>query len=222
MRIKEKINSFTRSDRAYRILADKIVSRKIPAGTKLVEENLARDLGISRTPVREALNRLAQDGLVVLVPRKGARTNRLNVRDIEEIYDLRRVLEGLAAEKATPLMKKTNLNQIAKMLERYETVPAKNKLDVFLKSDIKLHSLILGRAGNLRLTKAVANLANFVNSFRVLDARHYEQRAVQAHGEHKKILKALIKKDAGLARSLLEQHIENAKLNILADFVTKK
>lgn len=217
----KKLDYSKLSDQVYRVLADKIVRQKIPAGTKLVEEGLAGDLGVSRTPVREALNRLAQDGLVTLIPRKGAKINRLKTRDIEEIYDLRRALEGLAAEKATPLMKKTDLCQISKMLDVYESAAARNKLDVFLKSDLKLHSLLLARSGNLRLVKTIANLANFVNSFRSFDARQYEQRAVQAHAEHKKILKALIKKDAGLARSLLEQHIENAKRNILADFVTK-
>ena len=148
----------------------------------------------------------------------------MKAKDIEEIYDLRRVLEGLAAEKAALLMQEKDLKkygQIAEMMAEYETA-SRNELDLFLKADLKLHSLILSTADNQRLIKILTNLFDFINSFRIFDAQQGKQRIVQAHDEHKKILKALVKKDAGLARSLLEQHIENAKRNILADFMPGK
>ncbi len=219
MKTKERITRPNLSDEAYNILANRIINRKLPAGVKLIEDQLAEDLGISRTPIREALNRLAQDGLIELVPRKGAQVSRLKAKDVEEIYELRKLLEGFAAEKATALIKKEELSEIKELVEKSES-SSERRLEYFLKVDLKLHNLIISRCGNSRLIKILKSLHNFVNSFRILDAQ-YDRRIKQAHKEHKTILKALLKKDARLARLLIEQHIENAKKNILADFEFK-
>ena len=185
----------------------------------MIEDELAEDLGISRTPIREALNRLAQDGLVELIPRKGAQVSRLKAKDVEEVYELRKLLEGFATEKSAMSIKEEDLNQIKELIVKSERSPEK-KLEYFLKADLKLHNLIINHCGNSRLIKMLKSLHNFVNSFRILDTR-YDHRTMQAHKEHKEIVKALSKKDAKTARRLVEQHIENAKKNILADFELK-
>ena len=220
MELKEKINPRNLSDDAYNILAKKIISGKLKAGVKLIESKLANNFGISRTPIREALNRLAQDGLIELIPKKGAQVSLLKAKDVEEIYDVRKALEGMATKEATPLIKEKDLKQIAKLIEKCDSSPER-RLKYFLESDLKLHRLIIERSGNGRLTKILQKLNNFINSFRVFDAQ-YDQRVKDAREEHKNILRALIKKDAKKARALVEQHIENAKKNILADFEFKE
>ena len=219
MKGQQKINHPNLSDEAYSILAKRIIGREFSAGVRLVETKLARDLGISRTPIREALNRLVQDGLIDLVPRKGAQVIQLKAKDVEEIYELRKVLEGFATEKATLLIKEKDLHQIKELMEKGESSSEK-KLEYYLNSDLKLHNLIINHCGNSRLIKILRNLQNFIHSFRILDAQ-YGQRIKQAHEDHKAILKALSKKDARAARVLMEQHTENAKKNILADFEFK-
>lgn len=219
MKGQQKINHPNLSDEVYSILAKRIISRELGAGVRLVETELARNLGISRTPIREALNRLVQDGLIELIPRKGAQVSHLKAKDVEEIYDLRKVLEGFATENATPLIKEKDLHQIKELIEKSESSSEK-KLEYYLKSDLKLHDLIINHCGNSRLIKMLKNLHNFIHSFRILDAQ-YSQRTRQAHQEHKDILKVLFKKDAKAARVLMEQHVENAKKNILADFEFK-
>ena len=219
MKIKEKIERPNLSDEVYNILSDRIISTKLQAGARLIEDELAQDLGISRTPIREALNRLAQDGLIELIPRKGAQVSQLKESDVEEIYDVRKVLEGLATEKAASLIEKKDIVQVEELIEKYESSPEK-KLEYFLKADIKLHNLIISCCGNRRLIKILRSLHNFVESFRVLDAQ-YDRRLKQANREHKAIIRALLKKDAATARSLIEQHIENAKKHILSDFKLK-
>ena len=216
MGMRGKINPLNLSDEAYSILAKEILNGKLQAGTKLVESELAKNLGISRTPIREALNRLAQDGLIELIPKKGAQVSQLKAKDVEEIYDVRKALEGIAIERTTPLIKENELKQIMELIEKFENSPEK-RLEYFLKSDSKLHCLAIEHSGNRRLIKILKNLNTFINSFRVLDAR-YERRLKDAHEEHKAIVKALLKKESKLARTLMEQHIENAKKNILADF----
>lgn len=219
MALKQNINRLNLTDEAYNILANRIVNRKLKPGARLIEDELAEDIGISRTPIREALNRLAQDGLIELIPRKGAQVSRLKARDVEEIYELRKLLEGLATEKATASISKEELNEIRKLMKRSE-LSSKRRLEYFLKVDLKLHNLIISHCDNSRLIKMIKSLHNFVSSFRVLDAQ-YARRIKQAHKEHKAILKALFKKDATAARLLIEQHIDNAKKNILSDFELK-
>ena len=87
MSLKNRINHPNLSEEVYSILAERIINRKIHPGVRLVEEELAKDFDISRTPIREALNRLAQDGLVELIPRKGAQVSQLKARDVEAIKD---------------------------------------------------------------------------------------------------------------------------------------
>ena len=219
MKLNQNINRQNLTDEVYNILADRIVNRKLKPGARLIEDELAEDLGISRTPIREALNRLAQDGLVELIPRKGAQVSRLKAKDVEEVYELRKLLEGFATEKSVISIKEKELNQIKELIGKGES-SSERKLEYFLKADLKLHNLIINHCGNSRLIKMLRSLHNFVNSFRILDTQ-YNHRIMQAHKEHKEIVKAFSKKDAGLAKRLVEQHIENAKKNILADFELK-
>ncbi|MFH0795517.1 MAG: GntR family transcriptional regulator [Candidatus Omnitrophota bacterium] len=212
----EKINRPNLSDEVYHALARRIIKQRLRAGTRLVENEMAEDFGISRIPIREALNRLAQDGLIELTPRKGARVKQLKIQDVEEVYDLRRILESFAIEKAATSIKKEELSQIKRLLKKSEG-PSKKRLEYFLDSDLRLHSLFINCCNNGRLIKILKNLHNFINSFRILDAQ-YEERIRQAHQEHKDIVKALVEKDARRAKSLIEEHIENAKRHILTDF----
>lgn len=216
---KEKINRANLSDEVYNALAKRIIKRRLRAGTRLVENEMAEDFGISRIPIREALNRLAQDGLIELTPRKGARVKHLKIQDVEEVYDLRRILESFAIEKAATSIKKEELNQIKRLLKK-NSGSSEKRLEYFLDSDLRLHSLFINCCNNSRLIKILKNLHNFINSFRILDAQ-YEERIRQAHQEHKDIVKALVEKDARRAKSLIEEHIENAKRHILTDFEFK-
>lgn len=221
MKSRKKITPSNLSDKAYSILAKEILDGKLQPGVKLVESELAENFGISRTPLREALNRLAQDGLLELIPKKGARVSQLKAKDVEEIYDVRKALEGMATEKAIFSITDKDLKQVTELMERCETFPGR-RLKYFLESDLKLHRLILERSGNIRLAKTLQTLNNFINSFRLFDAQYDRRRVSAARAEHKNILRALIKKDAKTARALVEQHIENAKKNILADFEFKE
>ncbi len=205
------------SDKVYNILLDRIITRKIKPGEKLIEEELAENLGISRTPIREVLNRLFRDGLIELIPRKGGYIKKLTVRDVEEVYEIREVLENLAIRLAVPLIREKELKRIEELVRKTEKLTGRDKLKSQVNIDSELHNSIIASSGNSRLGKMIKSLYNFIQAFRVLESQQ-PQRSDQALQEHKTILEALSKRDAGQATELMSEHIKNTKNNILRDF----
>jgi len=205
------------SDKVYNILLDRIITRKIKPGEKLIEEELAENLGISRTPVREALNRLFKDDLIELIPRKGGYIKKLTVRDVEEVYEVREILENLSVRLAIPLIREKDIKRIEQLVQKAEKLTGKDRMKAQVNIDAELHNLIINSCGNRRLQKMIKSLYNFIQAFRVLEAQH-PQRSDKAFEEHKMILQALSRREAERAAELMNQHIRNTKKNILADF----
>lgn len=217
----EKLNNIIEhtnlSDRVYNVLLDRIITRKIKPGERLVEEDLAENLGISRTPIREALNRLFRDDLIELIPRKGGYIKKLTARDVEEVYEIREVLENLVVRLAIPLIRDNGLKKLEELVRKTEKLTGKDKMKSQVNIDSELHNLIISSCGNKRLQKMIKSLYNFIQAFRVLEAQQ-PRRSNQAFQEHKMILEALSKRNTGRAAKLMSEHIENTKNNILADF----
>jgi DNA-binding GntR family transcriptional regulator len=205
------------SDKVYNILLDRIITQKIKPGGKLIEEDLAKNLGISRTPIREALNRLFRDDLIELIPRKGGYIRKLTARDVEEVYEIREVLENLAVRLAIPLIRDRALKRLEELVRKTEKLTGKDKMKSQVNIDSELHNSIITSCGNSRLQKMIKSLYNFIQAFRVLEAQQ-SQRSDQALQEHKMILEALSKRDVEQTTELMSRHIENTKNNILADF----
>ena len=205
------------SMKVYDILFNWLVTRKIKAGDRLIEESLAKELNISRTPIRAALNRLAQDGLIELIPRKGGSVRKLGTKDVDEVYELRQELEGLAIRLSGTKITEKELNKLKKLLKQSKVHFSKDSATHLAKLDSEFHRIINNNCGNKRLINFLESLYNFVQIFRVMGYYH-PIRARQAWREHAKILKALIKGDIDKAQKLMKEHISNAKKYILSDF----
>lgn len=196
------------SDRICDIIRRQIVSRKLKPGTRLKEELLTDELGVSRTPLREAINRLVKDGYLEAEPRKGARVRKFQKKDIVEIYDIRMALEGLAVRLSLSGLDSGELESLKKLFD-------KNDIKTLCKADAQLHKLIVQNCGNKRLINILNNLDNLVRIFR-LAGYWSPSRSKMAVADHLRIIEALLKKDPDLAEKRMRVHIENTKRQILA------
>ncbi|MCS7067018.1 MAG: GntR family transcriptional regulator [Meiothermus sp.] len=173
---------------AYAHLRGAILAGLLQPGTRISEPGLAQELGISRTPVREALQRLSQEGLVELLPNKGARVRVLSADDVREVYDVRALLEGeaatLAAQHATP----AELQHLEELLKTLDLLP-KDDYNRQMQVDFDFHTALVEAAHNKTLARIYADLRSsltLVRSFQQTLSQHPKTRR-----QHQAILSAL-------------------------------
>jgi len=208
------LNYLNISEQVYAELSQQIISQRLKPGQRLREEQLASQFGISRTPLRDAISRLAQNGLVDIEPRKGASVKQFNIDDVVEVYDIRTVLEGLAARLAAPEL---NLNELKKLKALFSKKDPRS----LIKADTGLHDLIINSCGNKKLMEILNNIHGLVQAFRVAGYKS-RQRSATATVDHKQILKALMERDGAAAENLMRGHIQKVKQEILQNFNKQK
>jgi len=195
------------SDRVYEILSQQIINHKLKPGSRLREKQLAEQFGVSRTPLRDALNRLAQDGFVTIEPRKGASIKEFNIDDVREVYDIRMALEGLAARLAAT---KPDIRQLEKLKAQF----VKSDTRTLLRADTDLHDLVVSSSGYKKLEGILNNIYNLIQAFRAAGYAS-KKRSTKASSDHLKIIKAIMDHDQEAAENLMRNHIEKTKQEIL-------
>ena len=199
MKIKRRIN-------VYELLRDKIIQGAIPQGEALREEWLTGQLKVSRTPIREALIRLQENGLVTLIKNKGAFVASFGTNDILEIFSLRILLEGFAAQSCVDFMVQPKMQNIYNGMEKLVNVPG--RFDEKVKAGTDLHALIIECAGNARLQKIITTLQTQVMWVR-FRAERIPGRVDQSLQEHLKIVKAILSHDGKQAGKCMKKHLED-------------
>lgn len=201
------------TDSLYDAMWRRIVNLEFSPGTRLSDDTLARQFGVSRTPVREALYRLSQVGLVEVNARRGFFVTQLDRQSIVELFDLRTALETFNARLAAPHIRPEELvPHLAELDEEQSRVTESTPEDAerFVKSDLRLHLLMLERAGNSRLQRALRDV-NGQLSIAVLRLALDTEARLRAIEEHAVILDALGKDDADAVASAMQTHIQNVK-----------
>lgn len=201
----------------YSTILSKIMSGEFQPGQRLVEEELARTYHVSRTPIREALLALAKDGVVNRTRNRGARVASFKLDDVEQLYDIRKLLEGLAVRTAVRNLQLDDLLRIQRRLRFLKTHKGPNWHQEQAEIDLELHRLILDHSGNRHLFSLAENISRLIHSLRLL-AWQDKERAREATEEHLAIVDALIRRDAKLAEKVLTNHIEAAKQALVAVF----
>lgn len=207
------------ADVVYDRLWRRIVNREFKPGDRLVEETLAHELGTSRTPVREALLRLGQTGLVQVSSRKGFSVPITTADDVIELYDLRSAIETYAIRRATPLISDDEiathrgLQQAA--LRRTQTRDAETA-EAFFLADLALHSVVHALGGNRRSMRILSDVMGQL-SLLSMRASMVPDRNQLAIAEHQVILDALETRDPEAAAQAMEAHVEAVKFRSLAD-----
>jgi len=205
------------SQKIYESLKNQIINEELEPGERLLDDKLAFSFGVSRTPVREALTRLSSEGLVEITPRSGIYVKKLTKKDVEEIYKIRKVLEGLAAREATSIIKDEELAQLDLLFKKAKCSLNSDDHQSCIDLDVTLHNLILKNCQNSRLHSIMTNLNTLIHVFRVRVARNKE-KARQALYEHEAILKAIKARDPEKAEKMMMEHIEKSKKYILNEF----
>lgn len=207
-------------DHAYENIWRQLIKGERRAGERLTDTELASQMGLSRTPVRQALHRLAQEELIRLDVRRGFSVKELTARDVNEIYDVRGVLEPLALRLSAPRLShdqiQSELRRLYEAREALRSTPNQRAVVLHLEADLKFHNLLIQMSGNGRLIRMLSALRSQQTLFQYRDTS-YPQRNEAASVEHERILLALAEGDTEQAADQLAQHIENAKQRVLTD-----
>jgi DNA-binding GntR family transcriptional regulator len=195
----------------YTTLFDRIIKNNFAPNTWLKEDELTEEFSVSRTPVRDVLRLLEQDGLVQILPKRGARVYAFTIDDLEDIYEIRRVLESLALEYAVPSLSIHGLMEIRDMVEETKGSDDFNKL---AEIDTQLHRYFIESSKRRRLIQMLNQLTRLLQSFRELGFRDSEVRENTYH-EHLQLIDAIYQRDVAAAKQILENHIRNSKIRIL-------
>lgn len=201
-------------DDATQALRDAILAGKLTAGARLKQTDLADQLAISRTPIREALGRLQQEGLVELLPGGGVRVKVLDLDQAAELYDLREVLDGLAARLAARRRPAAVLARLERALGRMALCLERGDPNPWFPAHVAFHDGIFQAAGNERLRGLASVVRLSIRHFHPLLLRT-AHRLEDAHREHRAIFDAIAAADAEKAEWLARQHIAGARAIVL-------
>ena len=201
-------------DDATQALREAILRDDFPQGERLRQVELADRLGISRTPVREALGRLAHEGLVELLPRGGVRVSRLDVDGAVELYDLREVLDGLAARLAATRAEAGAITRLGRAVDQMGAAIRRRDPNPWFDAHVAFHDEIFRASAHARL-RGLSGLVSLsirrFHPFLLTTPRRLED----AHHEHGAILAAIVARDGDAAERLARLHIVNAKEIVL-------
>ena len=201
--------------RVYRYVKDGIISRELSPGAMIHERDLARIIGVSRSPVREALQSLQDDGWLTVMPRKGSIVRPLSRAEIEEVLQLRAIIGAagikLSAERISP----GALAHLKGLIARQEIATQAADYATFIDADMQLHIALVRLAGNSRLSCIAEDL---LDNFRrvALEAVNGRGDLASPLAEHKAIVAALEQDDRVSAEKILIEHIESARQALLA------
>lgn len=204
------------SDLAYRQLKRDIETLRLSPGAVLNEAALMRELNVGRTPLREALQRLAMDRLVVIMPRQGTIVSDLSIQTLQEIFEVRVNLEGLscrlAAERGTP----TQLEHLNTLLTTMKEVARASDYEALLYLDQQFHRYIAGMSRNSHLEEILDRLNSQSFRFWYLSFTR-AGRLDETQAEHQTILEAMATRDGARAQQYMLEHVEQFKRKVMAN-----
>ncbi|MCK4241335.1 MAG: GntR family transcriptional regulator [Candidatus Atribacteria bacterium] len=203
------------SQKVYRALKTEIIKGSLKPGTKLSEGKIAEQIGVSRTPVREALKELAAEGFVKMNPNQAVVVSNASVKDIQEVLQIRGVLEGLAARLTAKVISEEEIKELEKYQKQMEYYTKKDDVLAFSEMDAEFHELILNICGNNKLIQIRKNISDQAHRYRIRSLS-IPGRLKYSLKEHQEIVEALKRKNAEQADRLSQKHIENVLANILA------
>jgi len=198
------------TDRAYEAIRDAIVQGQFLPGERLSEEALAEQLGVSKTPVHDALGRLVAEGLVQVTPYVGASVVRLSPEDVDEIYDVRETLERLAIRRAIAHVDEEPLRALDQELASFSRPLQQREFQHYFDVDNRLHDAVAQMSGNGRLVRILDMLRNQSHAARYLSSR-LPGRTDRSIEEHRAIIAALLARDAERATETMMTHLRGSR-----------
>ena len=201
-------------DEIYALVKEKIINHEIAPGEKINIDQLGRDLQVSNIPIRESLARLAAEGLVDTIPFKGMFVTKLSLQDLDEMFEIRAELEGLAIRKAAPHIPVKKVEKLQSDMRKWADAGLADngeRIRFVAKMNERLHGLILEYCGNSLLRGLIRSYIEKVQRYLSLSRTDLEQAIVQLEWEeHMRIVQSLAMQDAEAAEQALEVHLRNS------------
>ena len=201
-------------DVVFNALREAIIKGDFVAGERLMEKQLAERMGVSRTPIREAIRKLELEGLVVMVPRKGAEVASVTGKDISDVLEVRATLEALAVRLACKKMSDQDFDELVSVNEAFKKAAQEKNVSEIIEKDVEFHDVIFHASENEKLIQIINNLREQIYRFRVeyIYKMNDYQQLIEEHDE---IVNAM-KSRKGLDASVIaQQHIENQEKSVL-------
>jgi len=204
----------------YEELKMQILKGQIVPGTRMMEVEMAEEMGVSRTPIREAIRKLEKEGLVTIEPRRGAYASQISTKDMVDILEVRQNLEGLAAFYAATRMTADEKEELSNSSACYNEAVVKNDTANMIHFDTLFHHLIVEGSDNKVLVHMVEQLQELVLRFRYL---YYDsfKRSEKMPEEHQAILDAICEGDQNKAREVADVHIKRLKEMVESENIIK-
>lgn len=204
-----RLTTTTVAEAAADALRHRIVSGELPEGFQLRQDALAEEFGVSRIPVREALLQLEGEGLVRIVPRKGAIVSELSIAEIAELFELRGLLEPILLKKSAPKLTEADFAQLDEILSEYgKELRTKNPAR-WGELNTRLHGLLMSKAGQPRTNAIVQSLLQQTDRYTRLQLSLSPDSCRRAEEEHEELVRLCKKGDIRGAATLLKQHIDH-------------
>lgn len=195
--------------KVYHYLRERILNGKIAPNERLVETKIAKEIGTSRTPIREALHNLEAEKLVKSIPRVGYVVESMNAEDLEQICELREVIEELALRRALEKAHKKLVNGLARNMARQEEEVARGNVGAYIELDTQFHELIARLSGSARILELVQALRRHMLRYG-LQANRYIDTVMRSMDGHRRIFEAIKKGDADAAVQAVREHLGTA------------
>lgn len=198
----------------FNTLREAIIVGELKPGERLMEVQLAEKMGVSRTPVREAIRKLELEGLVEMLPRKGAHVADLSVKDIMDVLELRSTLDGLASSLSASRITEEEVRELKHVQSQFVGYVEKENLQGSVKKDVEFHDIIYRSSRNDKLMQITNNLREQIQRFRVIYIKDYSSTR-DLIKEHAEIFDAISRRDPDAARQAAQKHIKNQEDTII-------
>ena len=201
-------------DVVFKTLRQGILTGELKPGERLMEIHLANKLGVSRTPIREAIRKLELEGLVTMIPRRGAEVAQITEKSMKDVLEVRKVLDRLSVELACERITQEEKNQLKEACLAFEEAVEGGDFATIAKADVVLHDLIVAATRNMRLSQMVNNLAEQMYRYRFeyIKDKSQHKRLV---AEHEVIYQGIAEGNIAKALAAIEEHIDNQETVIL-------
>lgn len=200
-------------DVVFKTLRQAILKGELEPGERLMEIKLAKKLGVSRTPIREAIRKLELEGLVLMIPRKGAEVAGITEKSLRDVLEVRRALEELAIELACQRMSDEQIKELEEAEKEFKEAMEKGEPILIAGADEKFHDIIFSGTKNEKLVLMLNNLREQMYRYRLEYVKNPEQWKLLLE-EHDKISEAIKLRDVEIAKNIIKEHINNQEIAV--------
>ena len=208
-------------DVVFNTLRQAILKGELEPGERLMEIQLAERLGVSRTPIREAIRKLELEGLVLMTPRKGAEVAKISARSLRDVLEVRRALEELAIELACQRMSEEDIDNLQKAQDDFKAAISEGDAMKIAETDEHYHDVIYEGTQNAKLIQMLNNLREQMYRYRLEYIKDEDKRKILIL-EHERILKAVRERKVADAKEAMREHIDNQEITVAKNITEKE